>query len=154
MEYPAAWGLDGRQSGFEKMATGLYARAIDFAKFGVLFLDNGRWGGKQIIPQKWAIESTSPDADDARRWRRAAAWQQAHGYYKYLWWGRAHPDGSYALMARGELQQQWIYVSPRDRVVIVRFGLVDNAADSWPDIFESIADKASRRDGQNSASTH
>jgi hypothetical protein len=73
-----------------------------------------------------------PAANDNRRWRRAAAWKQAHGYYKYLWWGRVRPDGSYAFMARGNLQQQWIYVSPRDRVVIVRFGLVDNAADSWP----------------------
>ena len=50
------------------------------------------------------------------------------------------PDGSYAFVARGNLQQQWVYVSPRDRVVIVRFGLVDGAADSWPDIFESITD--------------
>jgi hypothetical protein len=54
-------------------------------------------------------------------------------------------DGSYAFMARGNLQQQWIYVSPRDRLVIVRFGLVDNAADSWPDIFEGVTDKVSGR---------
>jgi CubicO group peptidase (beta-lactamase class C family) len=140
MEYPASWSLDSRQSGFEKMAMGLNARAIDFAKLGVLFLDHGRWGGKQVVPEKWVEESTSPDASDNRRWRRATAWKQAHGYYKYLWWGRARPDGSYAFMARGNLQQQWVYVSPRDRVVIVRFGLVDGAADSWPDIFESVTD--------------
>jgi hypothetical protein len=71
--------------------------------------------------------------------------RNAVGYYKYLWWGRVRPDGSYAFMARGNLQQQWIYVSPRDRVVIVRFGLVDNAADSWPDIFEGVTDKVSGR---------
>jgi CubicO group peptidase (beta-lactamase class C family)/uncharacterized integral membrane protein len=140
MEYPASWSLDSQKSGFEKMAMGLNARAIDFAKLGVLFLDHGRWDGKQVIPEKWVEESTSPDASDNRRWRRAAAWKQAHGYYKYLWWGRVRPDGSYAFMGRGNLQQQWVYVSPRDRVVIVRFGLVDGAADSWPDIFESITD--------------
>jgi hypothetical protein len=44
-------------------------------------------------------------------------------------------------MARGNLQQHWIYVSPGDRVVIVRFGLVDGSADSWPDIFETISSK-------------
>jgi CubicO group peptidase (beta-lactamase class C family) len=147
MEYPASWSLDSRQSGFEKMAMGLNGRAIDFAKFGTLFLDSGRWDGKQIVPEKWVNESTSPDANDTRRWRRAAAWKEAHGYYKYLWWGRVRADGSYAFMARGNLQQQWIYVSPRDRVVIVRFGLVDGAADSWPDIFEGVTDKASRRGG-------
>jgi CubicO group peptidase (beta-lactamase class C family) len=132
VEYSASWSLDSRQSGFEKMAMGFKARAIDFAKFGALFLDQGHWNGKQIVPETWVNESTSPAANDNRRWRRAAAWKQAHGYYKYLWWGRVRPDGSYAFMARGNLQQQWIYVSPRDRVVIVRFGLVDNAADSWP----------------------
>jgi CubicO group peptidase (beta-lactamase class C family) len=144
MEYPASWSLDSQKSGFEKMAMGLNARAIDFAKLGVLFLDHGRWGGKQIVPEKWVEESTSSDTNDNRRWRRAAAWNQAHGYYKYLWWGRVRPDGSYAFMARGNLQQQWVYVSPRDHVVMVRFGLVDGAADSWPDIFESITDSVAR----------
>jgi CubicO group peptidase (beta-lactamase class C family) len=144
MEYPASWSLDSEQSGFEKMETGLNARAIDFAKFGELFLEKGRWLGKQVIPEEWVSESTSLSTNGVRRWRRAAAWKEARGYYKYLWWGRERPDGSYAFMARGNLQQQWIYVSPRDRVVIVRFGLVDNSADSWPDIFESITEKLSR----------
>jgi CubicO group peptidase (beta-lactamase class C family) len=85
MEYSASWSLDGQKSGFEKMAMGLNARAIDLAKLGVLFLDHGRWGGKQVVPEKWVEESTSPDTGDNRRWRRAAAWKQAHGYYKYLW---------------------------------------------------------------------
>jgi CubicO group peptidase (beta-lactamase class C family) len=115
MEYPAAWSLDSQKSGFEKMAMGLNARAVDFAKLGVLFLDHGRWDGKQVIPEKWVEESTSPDTSDNRRWRRAAAWKQAHGYYKYLWWGRVRSDGSHAFMARGNLQQQWIYVSIENR---------------------------------------
>ncbi|HYX46809.1 MAG TPA: serine hydrolase, partial [Sphingomicrobium sp.] len=139
MEYAASWSLDSQDSGFEKMAMGFNARAIDFAKFGALFLDKGRWRDKQIIPEKWVVESTSPDPNDIRRWRRAAAWKQANGYYKYFWWGLRRSDGSDAFMARGNIQQHWIYVSPRDRVVIVRFGLVDNSADSWPDVFETIS---------------
>jgi CubicO group peptidase (beta-lactamase class C family) len=141
MEYGASWSLDSQEAGFEKMSMGLNARAIDFAKFGALFLASGRWGDKQIVPDSWVFESTSPDANDARRWRRAAMWKEANGYYKYFWWGLRREDGSYAYMARGNLQQHWIYVSPRDRVVIVRFGLVDGSADSWPDIFETISSK-------------
>jgi CubicO group peptidase (beta-lactamase class C family) len=144
MEYPASWSLDSTQSGFEKMAVGLNARAIDFAKFGQLFLDNGRWNGRQVIPAAWVTESTAPDPTDSRPWRRATAWEQANGYYKYLWWGQLRPDGSYVYMARGGLQQQWIYVSPRDRVVIVRLGLVDGSADWWPDVFQSVTDEVSR----------
>jgi CubicO group peptidase (beta-lactamase class C family) len=141
MEYGASWSLDSQDAGFEKMSMGLNARAIDFAKFGALFLASGRWRGKQVVPESWVFESTSPDAKDARRWRRAAVWKKANGYYKYFWWGLRRQDGSYAYMARGNLQQHWIYVSPRDRVVIVRFGLVDGSADSWPDILETISSK-------------
>jgi CubicO group peptidase (beta-lactamase class C family) len=144
MEYPASWSLDSTQSGFERMATGINARAIDFAKFGELYLDNGRWNGQQIIPAAWVSESTLPDPTDTRVWLRATPWKQANGYYKYLWWGQVRPDGSYAFMARGNLQQQWIYVSPRDRVVIVRFGLVDGSVDWWPDVFQSVTDAVSR----------
>jgi CubicO group peptidase (beta-lactamase class C family) len=138
MEYPATWSLDSKESDFEKMEQGINARAIDFAKFGQLFLNNGSWGGKQIIPKQWVIDSTSPDPNDNRPWRIAAAWKEANGYYGYFWWGQVRPDGSYAYMARGGMQQQWIYVSPRDRVVIVRFGLVEGGADSWPDVFENV----------------
>jgi len=141
MEYPASWSLDSNESGFEKMQQGINARAIDFAKFGVLFLNKGTWNGQQIIPEQWVVESTAPDPNGNRPWRVATDWKQASGYYKYLWWGRVRPDGSYVYMARGGLQHQWIYVSPQDRVVIVRFGLVEGAADSWPDVFESLIAK-------------
>ncbi len=142
MEYPASWSLDSTQSGFEKMAMGLNARAIDFAKLGQLYLNNGVWNGQQIIPSQWVIDSTAPDPADTRPWRGpAAAWKEANGYYGYLWWGLNRPDGSYVYMARGGHnvgQLQWIYVSPRDRVVIVQYGLVDGSVDWWPDVFQSI----------------
>ena len=141
MEYGASWSLDSQDAGFEKMSMGLNARAIDFAKLGALFLASGRWRGEQLVPESWVLESTSPDVGNGRRWRRAAMWEKANGYYKYFWWGLRRQDGSYAYMARGNLQQHWIYISPRDRVVIVRFGLVDGSADSWPEIFETISSK-------------
>ena len=138
MEYPASWTIDSTQSGFEKMSMGINARAIDFAKFGELYLNKGRWNGKQIIPEKWVSESTAPDLTDNRPWRRATPWKDRNGYYKYPWWGRTRPDGSYVYMARGNLQQQYIYVSPSDHVVIVRFGLVEGSVYSWPDVFQSV----------------
>jgi CubicO group peptidase (beta-lactamase class C family) len=142
MEYPASWSLDSTQSGFEKMAMGLNARAIDFAKFGQLYLDNGVWNGQQIIPAQWVRDSTTPDPADTRPWRgRAASWITANGYYGYLWWGQTRPDGSYVYMARGGHnvgQLQWIYVSPKDKVVIVQYGLVDGSVDWWPDVFQEI----------------
>ncbi len=37
-------------------ATGLYLKHSDFHKIGQLLLSNGRYNGKQIIPEKWMIE--------------------------------------------------------------------------------------------------
>jgi CubicO group peptidase (beta-lactamase class C family) len=41
MEFPGSWSIDSESSGFEKMESGLNARAIDFAKFGRLYLQRG-----------------------------------------------------------------------------------------------------------------
>lgn len=62
MEYDGAWALDSESSGFEKMEAGLNARAIDFAKFGRLFLNEGDWDGEQIVSAEWVAESTSLNA--------------------------------------------------------------------------------------------
>jgi CubicO group peptidase (beta-lactamase class C family) len=86
-EFPASWSLDSTKHGFEKMESGLNGRAIDFAKFGSLFLHEGTWNGQQLISKKWVIESTAPDPADARPWLSHQDWKNAGGYYKYQWWG-------------------------------------------------------------------
>ena len=47
MGYPCTGGTDG----------GLGLRTRDIAKFGWLFLKDGKWRGKQIISEKWVIEA-------------------------------------------------------------------------------------------------
>jgi len=107
MEYPASWSLDSLHSGMEKMESGLNARAIDFAKFGLLYLRRGNWNGKQIIPESWVVESTTLESD--------AKWTN----YKYLWWIPRLGKGRF--MAVGNLGQ-FIYVAPDKDCVILRFG--------------------------------
>jgi hypothetical protein len=48
-EASASCSLDSDAHGFEKMESGINTRAIDFAKIGRLFINNGNWNGKQII---------------------------------------------------------------------------------------------------------
>jgi CubicO group peptidase (beta-lactamase class C family) len=108
MEYPASWSLDSEASSFELMTAGINGRAIDFARFGRLFLNHGAWGSQQIISAAWVVESTAPDPHDQRPWRSERSenvWPERNGYYKYLWWGTHNLDGSYtadshALAAR------------------------------------------------------
>ncbi|WP_407154075.1 serine hydrolase domain-containing protein [Bradyrhizobium sp. STM 3557] len=50
--------------------------ARDLARFGLLFLNEGRWNGAEIIPSQWVTESTRAYSDTDRPDRG----------YGYLWW--------------------------------------------------------------------
>ncbi len=135
-EYPASWSLDSTADGFEKTNSAFNARAIDFARIGLVFLNQGRWNGQQIISQKWVAESTMPDPADHRPWPGAPWWPQAGGYYKYHWWGLNNPDGTYDYMANGK-DGQFIYVSPSTNTVVVRLGWGEHP-ERWPFIIRTL----------------
>ena len=139
-EFPASWSLDSETSGFEKMESGINARAIDFARFGLIFLHDGFWNGVQILPESWVRESTEPLRPDPRVWKTFPEWLDYGGYYKYHWWGINDADGSYDFCAQGRYGQI-IYVAPRKNVVIVRLGdeLDENVI--WPLAIHDIVDK-------------
>jgi CubicO group peptidase (beta-lactamase class C family) len=137
MDFPASWSLDSNKYGFEQMQSGINGRAIDFAKFGQLFLNEGLWRGQQVISAAWVQESTSPDPNDHRPWDLdGEGWKDAGRYYKYFWWGIPNGDGTYDYVARGHLGQK-IYVSPQDNTVIVRFGTEDGI-EKWEDVFRHM----------------
>ncbi len=122
MEFDGSWSLDSEESGFELMQAGINARAIDFAKFGRLYLENGSWDGTQIIPSSWVAESTQEDRSiDRAAYYPHDAFFQENGYYKYFWWGLRRDDGKYDFFARGKFGQN-IYVSPQADLIIVRNG--------------------------------
>jgi len=123
MEFPGSWLIDSEEDGFEKMEGGITARAIDFLKFGLLFLNNGNWHGKQLIHEHWVAESTQRDSLDSKRsktfyYRDMRLYNM---YYKYFWWGFSKSDNKYDFFALGNLGQ-YIYVCPSKNLVICRFG--------------------------------
>jgi CubicO group peptidase (beta-lactamase class C family) len=139
-EFPASWSLDSEESGFEKMESGINARAIDFARFGLIFLHNGFWNGVQILPEDWVRESTAPLQPDPRTWETMTDLMEYGGYYKYHWWGLNNPDGSYDFYAHGRYDQ-FIYVAPRKNVVIVRLGDALDGNVLWPLVLHDVVDK-------------
>ena len=126
-EEDATWSLDSEHSGFEKMESGLNAAAVDYARFGLLFLHGGEWNDAQVVPKGWVDAATAADATDPAR------------FYQYFWWvDDTRPDRFYALGNFG----QYIYVAPDADVVIVRNGRewgIEN--DTWLVTFRSIADE-------------
>ena len=139
-EFPASWSLDSEENGFEKMESGINARAIDFARFGLIFLHNGYWNGVQILPESWVRESTEPLRPDPRIWETFPSWLDYGGYYKYHWWGINNTDGSYDFCAQGRYGQI-IYVAPRKNAVLVRVGdeLDENVL--WPLVIHNVVDQ-------------
>jgi CubicO group peptidase (beta-lactamase class C family) len=139
-EFPASWSLDSNASGFEKMESGINARAIDYARFGLIFLHKGKWNDTQILPEAWVLESTQPLRPDTRRWETMAYWPEYGGYYKYHWWGINNSDGTYDFYAHGKFDQI-IYVAPRKNVVVVRLGDRLDEMVMWPLVLHNIVDQ-------------
>jgi CubicO group peptidase (beta-lactamase class C family) len=79
------WQADpsGRELGF----TGLFARTEDVAKLGQLYLQRGRWGDRQLLPESYVEQATSPQiatpAEENLDWRQGYGyqfWMSRHGY--------------------------------------------------------------------------
>lgn len=122
MEYDALFSIDTRKSGFEYMPSRLIVRAIDYARFGQLFLHEGNWNGKQIISEDWVRESTLEDTTVPRElypdWMGEGSQRT---YYTYQWWGHTNSDSTYQFFASGNLGQN-IYILPDKDIVIVHCG--------------------------------
>jgi CubicO group peptidase (beta-lactamase class C family) len=143
MEYPGSWSLD--ENGFEKMESGINARAVDFAKFGRLFLHNGNWNGVQVIPVDWVAEATraQPPVDYASYYPHDFIFADGQGYYKYMWWGIQRDAQNYDFMALGN-HGQFIYISPQKNLIILRFGESYGkfgGSQGWVDMFYEFASK-------------
>jgi CubicO group peptidase (beta-lactamase class C family) len=143
MEFPGSWSLDSLSSGFEKMESGINARAIDFAKFGRLFLRKGDREGKPLIPSSWVEESTMEDTslDRAAYYPKKGSFAALpNQHYKYMWWGMRRDGGKNDFSARGN-HGQFIYVSPHKNLIIVRNGeRYGVPAEKWVGMFYHFAE--------------
>jgi len=68
----------GREQGF----SGLYARTEDIAKLGLLYLQQGRWEGAQLIPKEWVAEATSVQVSNPDN--ASPDWQQGYGFQFWM----------------------------------------------------------------------
>jgi CubicO group peptidase (beta-lactamase class C family) len=112
-EHSAFWSLDGKD-GNEKAYCCFYSNARDFARFGKLFLQGGKWGDRQVVPESYVRESITPAAilDNGKPNR----------IYGYQWWMTTVNDQQ-VFYARGILGQ-YIFVIPTQRIIFVRLGHV------------------------------
>ena len=95
---------------------GLFLRPLDMAKFGLLYLKNGKWENKQVVPTWWIEESFKKHVTFSRPSRRK------HTNYGYLWWiQEPDPAGSgkqdiYSARGHGG---QFIFIIPEHNMLVV-----------------------------------
>lgn len=110
----------------------------DLARFGQLYLQGGKWNGREVVPASWVRTSTSP----------IASTRPGQGY-GYMWWTYAADTAAqrWPSISRRDLYQargtggQVMFVIPAEEMVIVMRGDTDNGrgvggAASW-----NIADR-------------
>lgn len=114
--------------------------ARELARFGHLFLNNGRWSNRQIISSNWIKEASSVQvaANVTNAWPHSGI--AGPGFYGFNWWRNANgPDGKMlwpgapadAFGASGHNNNK-LFVIPSWGIVIVRLGL-DQGDRKWTD---------------------
>jgi CubicO group peptidase (beta-lactamase class C family) len=101
-----SWSLDN-EGGMEKAFCCIYATTRDYAKFGQLLLNEGKWGSETLIDSSTLAELTSPFSTETPQ----------YGLHFWLLDDPEHP----AFYARGILGQ-YIIVIPSLEMVVVRTG--------------------------------
>ena len=98
--------------GFDKafVLGGLNLTTRDYARFGEMFRNNGRWKGKQVIPANWVSASVANSAP------KPQSKKDPFGY-GYQWWIPENADGEFFA---GGIYGQFIYVNPKQKMVIVK----------------------------------
>lgn len=118
---PGNWSRD--PMGIEGGGSGLRLTPVDMAKFGYLYLNEGKWDGEQIIPRDWVAQSitrqisVNPEVD-----------------YGYLFWLTTMKDavkgrGYATYRADGAGGQKIVIVPELDLVAVITANLGDSSRD-------------------------
>ncbi|MBS1666665.1 MAG: serine hydrolase [Bacteroidetes bacterium] len=119
-----------------------YATARDWARFGLLYANDGVWNGERILPEGWVNFTTK--ASNAKNSSKA-------GKYGALWWtneadknnpaNKKYPHVPSDCISCQGYDGQYVWVIPSKKLVVVRFAF-EQGSNLDPDIFLSEIIKA------------
>lgn len=118
VQHDAYWTLNNEK---ELAMGGLSISLRDYARFARLYLHNGRYNGKQILPAQWIKDSLDASAPYAKPHANGIPYD-ALGY-GYQWW---IPAGSEQEFAAIGVYGQWIYGNPTNHTIIVKLSADPN----------------------------
>ncbi|WP_109300196.1 serine hydrolase [Aquimarina sp. AU474] len=125
--YDNSWvTIDGMKmqsvSGGGHSGGGMFINTLDHARFGLLFLNNGNWNGKQLLSKNWINEAIKPS--------------QANPNYGFMWWlnqkGSRHWEGlpEHIYYAAG-FGGNFIVIDQKQNLVVVTRWLEPNQIDEF-----------------------
>jgi len=106
-ENEALWQLDSEESGMEKAYCCFASNAKDFARFGKLYKDNGKWNNEILLDSTFINKAINPVFDTSP-------------YYGYGWWLYNY-NGKKVFTMNGH-RGQFVIVFPEEDIIIVRLG--------------------------------
>jgi CubicO group peptidase (beta-lactamase class C family) len=95
---------------------GLSIRTEDIARFGQLYLQKGKWQGKQLVPEEWIDAATARQTSNGSSPK--SDWDQGYGYQ---FWRCRH--GAYR--GDGAFGQYCIVLPEQDAVIAITSGVRD-----------------------------
>ena len=104
-----------------------YATARDWARFGLLYLNDGVWNDERILPAGWVKYSTTP-APTADMGRYGAQWWLNAGDANNIE-HRKYPDIPADTYWADGFEEQYVMVIPSKKLVIVRLGVSHHGFD-------------------------
>ena len=125
-------------SGNPEGSSQMLASARDWARFGMLYLNDGVAGGKRILPEGWVKYSASPTPNALGRLSaRASGPISATALAPTIASSTAWPRD--AFFAKGTIGQ-YVIIIPSERLVIVRLGRSPNWPPEADGVFRLVSD--------------
>ncbi|HEY5759510.1 MAG TPA: serine hydrolase [Steroidobacter sp.] len=137
--------------GIDTGGWGLSATTATLAKFGQLYLQQGQWNGKQLLPKSWVQEATAfkiqQPGTDLAQLKLSSDWHQG---YAYQFWRCRHD----AFRGDGAFGQYCIVLPKQDAVIAITSATVDmqgllNLV--WEHLLPGMQDKPLAADASSSS---
>ena len=106
-ENEALWQIDSKKNKMEKAYCCISGSARDFARFGKLYINNGKWNDEKILDSTFVKQAISPVFDKS-------------DYYGYGWWLYNY-KGKKVFTMNGH-RGQFVISFPEENIIVVRQG--------------------------------
>lgn len=136
-------GGSGNKSGPMKIS------ARETARFGLLFLNRGKWNGKQLISEHWVDEATRVQVPASVPPGHDKSEKEGPGEYGYNWWingikpdgERKYPKAPVRTYCGAGYNNNRCFIIPEWNMVVVRLGLDGNSKDKvWSDFIGKVGE--------------